>query len=155
MDGREYFFIDQASFDQMVADDLLLEHASYVSHSYGTPRQYVEARLQEGMNVILDIEVQGARQVVAKMPTAVTVFILPPSMAELRRRLEGRGTDSPEVIDARISRARQEIQEADFYQYMIVNEDFHSAAKQLEAIITAEHCRFDAASVSRLACSDC
>ncbi len=151
VDGREYFFIEQECFDEMVERDLLLEHASYVSHSYGTPREYVEAKLREGMNVILDIEIQGARQVIRKMPEAVTIFVMPPSMKELRRRLEGRGTDSPEVIDARISRARQEIREAVFYDYLIVNEDFHAAAKQLDAIITAEHCRFDREAVEKLA----
>ena len=143
VDGREYFFIDQERFDEMVENDELLEHARYVSHSYGTPRAFVESQMASGMNVILDIEIQGARQVREKMPDAVTIFIVPPSMSDLRRRLEGRGTDSPEVIDARIRRAAEEIREADFYDYLIVNEDLNQAAEEFRAIITAEHCRFD------------
>lgn len=142
VDGREYFFIDQKRFDEMVANDELLEHATYVSNSYGTPRAYVESKLEQGINVILDIEIQGARQVYQKVKDAVTIFILPPSMEELRKRLTNRGTDTEEMIEARINRARQEIQEADFYQYLIINEDAETAAKEFSAIITAEHCRF-------------
>ncbi|MBQ9663996.1 MAG: guanylate kinase [Oscillospiraceae bacterium] len=141
--GREYFFIDQERFDEMVAADELLEYASYVNHSYGTPRSFVEEKLEEGMNVILDIEIQGARQVYEKIPEAITVFILPPSMETLRERLIKRGTDSRETIEARIRRACQEIEEADFYDYLIVNEDVETAAKEFNAIITAEYCRFD------------
>ena len=141
--GKDYFFIDQKRFDEMVDGDELLEYASYVSNSYGTPRRYVEEKLNAGMNVILDIEIQGARQVHEKIPDAVTVFIRPPSMEALRERLTKRGTDSAEVIEARIRRARQEIEEADFYDYLIVNADAETAAKEFSAIITAEHCRFD------------
>lgn len=151
MDGREYFFITQQRFDEMVAAEELLEHAGYVNHSYGTPRAFVEQQLEKGFHVILDIEIQGARQVHEKMPEAISVFIMPPSMAELRRRLEARGTDTKEAIDARITRARQEIQEADFYNYLIVNEDAALAADQFRAILTAEHCRFDRSTLLRLA----
>ena len=134
----------------MVAADELLEHAGYVNHSYGTPRAYVEEQLEKGFHVILDIEIQGARQVHEKMPEAISVFIMPPSMTELRRRLEARGTDTKEAIDARIARARQEIEEADFYDYLIVNEDAVLAADQFRAILTAEHCRFDRSALLRL-----
>ena len=143
VDGREYFFVDQARFDEMVANNELLEHATYVTNSYGTPRSYVESQLEKGFNVILDIEIQGARQVHEKMPDAVTVFIMPPSMKELRNRLEKRGTDTPDAIDARIRRAQQEIEEADFYDYLIINQDAETAAREFSAIITAEHCRFN------------
>ena len=143
VDGREYFFIDQKHFDEMVANDELLEYATYVTNSYGTPRTFVEDQLSKGMNVILDIEIQGARQVHEKMPEAITIFIMPPSMAELRRRLESRGTDTPEAIEARITRARQEIQEADFYDFLIVNDSLERAAKEFSAILTAAQCRFD------------
>ena len=102
VDGREYFFIDRERYDQMVLQDELLEHAEYVSNGYGTPRFFVEQKLSEGMNVVLDIEIQGARQVREKMPEAVLVFVIPPSMEELRRRLVGRGTDSPEAIEGRL-----------------------------------------------------
>ncbi len=135
----------------MVAAEELLEHAGYVNHSYGTPRAFVEEQLEKGFHVILDIEIQGARQVHEKMPEAVSIFIMPPSMTELRRRLEGRGTDTKEAIDARIARARQEIQEADFYNYLILNEDVDLAADQFRAILTAEQCRFNRSVLLRLA----
>ena len=141
VDGKEYFFVDLDKFRDMVANDEFLEHAVYVANSYGTPRAYVEKKLDEGMNVLLDIEVQGALQVHEKMPDAVMIFIIPPSMEELRRRLVARGTDSERAIEARLIRARQEYAEADFYNYIIVNDDADKAAKELSAIITAERCR--------------
>lgn len=140
-DGVEYFFVDPDRFKEMVENDELLEHAEYVANFYGTPRHYVEEKLAAGMNVILDIEVQGARQINEKMPDAVKIFIIPPSLDELRRRLEGRGTDTARAIEARLIRARQEYKEADFYDYIIVNDDAEKAAKELNAIITAEGCR--------------
>ncbi len=142
VDGREYFFVDLERFQEMVDHDELLEHAEYVANSYGTPRAYVEQQLNAGLNVLLDIEVQGARQIHEKMPEAIMVFIIPPSLDELKRRLEGRGTDTARAIEARLIRARQEYQEASFYNYLIVNDDADHAAKELDAIITAEDCRF-------------
>lgn len=142
VDGREYFFVSFERFLEMVANDELLEHAEYVANCYGTPRAYVEQRLEEGMNVVLDIEVQGARQVRRQMPEAVLIFIAPPSLEELEKRLRGRGTDTESAIEGRLIRARQEYQEADFYDYLIVNDDLEKAANQLNAIIEAEHCRF-------------
>lgn len=141
VDGKEYFFVDLDRFKEMVENDELLEHAEYVANSYGTPRAYVEEKLGEGMNVILDIEVQGARQVNQKMPEAVKIFIIPPSLEELERRLIGRGTDTTRAIEARLIRARQEYKEADFYDYIIINDDAERAAKELAAIMVAEHCR--------------
>lgn len=141
VDGREYFFVEPDRFKEMVANDELLEHAEYVANSYGTPRAYVEKKLDEGLNVLLDIEVQGARQVHQRMPEAVKIFIIPPSMEELRRRLQGRGTDTERAIEARLIRAKQEYAEADFYDYIIVNDDADRAAAELSAIITAERCR--------------
>lgn len=143
VDGREYFFVDLDRFDEMVANDELLEHASYVANNYGTPRKYVEDKLNEGLNVILDIEVNGARQVNEKKPDAVKIFIVPPSMEALRNRLESRGTDTQRAIEARLIRAQQEYEEADFYDYIIVNDDAETAAAELSAIITAERCRFN------------
>lgn len=140
-DGREYFFIDRERYDQMVADGELLEHAEYVNNGYGTPRAYVEQKLAEGMNVVLDIEVQGARQVHESVPDAVMIFIIPPSMEELRRRLIRRGTDSMEAIEGRLMRARQEYAEAEIYDYLIVNEDADIAASEFSAIVKAEHLR--------------
>ena len=141
VDGREYFFVDLDRFKEMVDNDELLEHAEYVANSYGTPRKYVEDKLESGLNVLLDIEVQGARQIREKKPDAVLIFIIPPSMEELRRRLVARGTDSERAIEARLIRARQEYAEADFYDYIIVNDDADKAAQELSAVITAERCR--------------
>lgn len=141
VDGREYFFVDLDRFKEMVENDELLEHAEYVANSYGTPRKYVEDKLNSGMNVLLDIEVQGARQIKAKKPDAVFIFVIPPSMEELKRRLTDRGTDTERAIEARLIRARQEYAEADFYDYIIVNDDAHRAANELSSIITAERCR--------------
>ena len=150
VDGKDYFFISSEQFDRMVENNELLEHASYVQNSYGTPRSFVEDRLEEGFNVILDIEVQGARQVFEKVPDAVSVFVLPPSMQVLEQRLSARGTETEQTIAARLTRARQEIQEADFYQYMIVNDIIDNAAAELNAVIMAAHCRFDKSRVLEL-----
>ena len=141
VDGREYFFVDLDRFKEMVENDELLEHAEYVANSYGTPRAYVDEKLNAGLNVLLDIEVQGARQIREKKPDAVMIFIIPPSLEELERRLKGRGTDTERAIEARLIRARQEYQEADFYDYLIINDDADKAARELSAIILAEHCR--------------
>lgn len=143
VDGREYFFVDLDKFKEMVEKDEFLEHAVYVANSYGTPRAYVEKKLDEGMNVLLDIEVQGARQIKDKMPDAVMIFIIPPSMAELEKRLRSRGTDSERKIEARLFRAREEYEAADFYDYIIVNDDVETAAKEFSSIITAENCKFE------------
>lgn len=150
VDGKDYFFISSEQFDRMVENNELLEHASYVQNSYGTPRSFVEDRLEKGFNVILDIEVQGARQVFEKVPDAVSVFVLPPSMQVLEQRLSARGTETEQTIAARLTRARQEIQEADFYQYMIVNDIIDNAAVELNAVITAAHCRFNKSRVLEL-----
>lgn len=141
-DGKEYFFVDPDRFREMVDNNELLEHAEYVANSYGTPRAYVEKQLESGFDVILDIEVQGARQVNEKMPEAVKIFIIPPSLKELERRLRGRGTDTERAIEARLYRARQEYSEADFYDYIIVNDNADAAAKELSSIMDAERCRY-------------
>ena len=150
VDGKDYFFISSEQFDRMVENNELLEHASYVQNSYGTPCSFVEDRLEKGFNVILDIEVQGARQVFERVPDAVSVFVLPPSMQVLEQRLSARGTETEQTIAARLTRARQEIQEADFYQYMIVNDIIDNAAAELNAVITAAHCRFNKSRVLEL-----
>ncbi len=143
IDGKEYFFVDLDKFRDMVKNNEFLEHAEYVANSYGTPRAYVEKRLNEGMNVLLDIEVQGALQVHKSMPDAVMIFIIPPSIEELEARLRGRGTDSERKIEARLIRAKEEYADADFYDYIIINDEAEKASKELSAIITAEYCRYD------------
>lgn len=142
VDGKEYFFVDLDRFREMVENDELLEHAEYVANSYGTPRAYVEEKLESGMNVLLDIEVQGAKQIHEKMPEALMIFIVPPSLGELKKRLENRGTETDRAIEARLIRAKQEYEEADFYDYLIINDDAERAANEFSAIITAEHCKF-------------
>ena len=144
VDGREYFFIDRERFLQMIADDELLEYAEYVGNFYGTPRKFVEEKLAAGISVFLDIEVQGARQVSEKMPEAIKIFVIPPSLEELRNRLVKRGTDSPEAIEGRLRRAKEEYGEADFYDYIVVNDKVEIAAEELQAILTAEQCRYPA-----------
>lgn len=141
VDGKDYFFITRERFYEMVNNHELLEHATYVENSYGTPFPFVEENLSAGFNVILDIEVQGARQVLSKIPDAVTIFILPPTLDDLKQRLAGRGTETEQTLAARIERARQELCEADFYQYVLINSSVERAARELDCIITAEHCK--------------
>ncbi len=140
-DGEDYFFITREAFDELIAQDAFLEHAEYVGNCYGTPAAPVEKDLAAGYNVLLDIEVQGAAQVMAKRPDAVSVFLCPPSLAELERRLRGRGTDSEEKIVGRLKTARQEYKLLDQYAYIVVNDDADTAAAELDAIITAHLCR--------------
>ena len=137
VDGRDYFFIDRERFLQMVENDELLEHAEYVGNLYGTPRKFVEDKLSAGVSVFLDIEVQGARQVAAKMPETVKIFLITPTLEELRSRLEKRGTESPESIEGRLRRAREEYAEADFYDYIVVNDKVEDAAEELRAILAS------------------
>lgn len=144
VDGREYFFIDRERFLSMIENDELLEHAEYVGNFYGTPRKFVEDKLASGISVFLDIEVQGARQVSEKMPEAIKIFLIPPTLVELRNRLVKRGTDSAEAIEGRLKRAREEYAEADFYDYIVINDKVETAAEELHAILTAEQCKFSA-----------
>ena len=140
-DGVDYHFIHADRFRSMIEEDAFLEYAEYVGNFYGTPKKYVDEAMEQGKDVILDIEVQGARQINEKKPDAVKIFIIPPSLAELRRRLVGRGTDTERAIEARLIRARQEYAEADFYDYIIINDDPDRAAKELAAIMLAERCK--------------
>ncbi len=142
VNGKDYYFIDQDRFDEMVRNGELLEHAVYVSNSYGTPRRYVEEQIDAGINVILDIEVQGALQVHTNAPEAIMIFLVPPSLKELERRLRARGTETDQTIIARLARARQEYASAENYDYIVVNDDPDTAADELIAILTAESCRF-------------
>lgn len=141
INGKEYFFVEPDKFKEMVADGELLEHAEYVANSYGTPKRYVEEKLAAGLNVVLDIEVCGAKQVKEQMPDAVMIFITPPSLSELEARLRGRGTDTERKIEARLFRAREEYREAVNYDYIIINGDADIAAGEFGAILTAERCR--------------
>ena len=136
--GREYFFVDREEFERMILDGELLEHAEFAGNCYGTPRAQVLRAVEEGDILILDIEVQGAAQVKEAYPEAVTVFVLPPSLEELERRLSSRGTETPEKIALRLETARREIPLAASYDYQIVNDDVEIAASAMREIIFGE-----------------
>jgi guanylate kinase len=138
VDGRDYRFLSEAEFESRVEAGNFLEHAAYSGHRYGTLRKAVEDRLAEGRSVVLEIEVQGARQVRAAMPEAVLIFIAPPDAAALRRRLEGRGTDSPEAIERRLRTAKGELEAQAEFPHVIVNDDVQRAASELERLVRDE-----------------
>lgn len=123
VDGADYFFVTRTTFDAMVASDELLEHAEYVGNCYGTPKSYVERRCAEGVHVLLDIDVQGVHQISEKRPDAIRVFMMPPSFAELERRLRGRHTDDEQKICERLAQARLECALAYTYDYVVINDD--------------------------------
>jgi guanylate kinase len=134
-DGVHYFFVDEAAFEALAVDGAFLEHARVFDHRYGTGRESVERQLADGLDVLLDIDWQGARQIRVSFPAARTIFILPPSLNELRRRLVGRGQDSETVIDRRMRAARDEISHAGEFDFLIVNDDFEKALADLHAVI--------------------
>jgi guanylate kinase len=138
VDGRDYHFLAPDEFARRVEEEDFLEFATYSGNRYGTLRSEVARRLAAGRSVVLEIEVQGARQVRAAMREAVLVFIVPPDPASLRRRLESRGTDSSEAIDARLEVAQQELAAQDEFAHRIVNDDVERAAGELEEIVRAE-----------------
>ena len=140
-DGVNYNFVDRAEFEGMIARGELLEHAEYVGNYYGTSLKVIQDKLAAGIDVLLDIEVQGAAKVRAKCPEAVLIFIIPPSFEELSRRLHARATDAEEVIQGRLQKARQEYQEIVKYDYLVVNDTVSNAAAEIVAILTAESCR--------------
>ena len=137
VDGESYFFVDKETFERTIAEDGLIEYASYCGNYYGTPRAYVEKCLQDGRDVILEIEIQGALKVKEKFPEALLLFVMPPSAAELKRRLEGRGTESPEVIRERLVRASEEAEGIENYEYLIINDDLDECVREMNDIINA------------------
>ena len=141
LDGIHYHFMNVESFRKWIAMEQFLEYAEYVGNFYGTPKRYVDEAMEQGKDVILDIEVQGAIQVTSKRPETVRIFIAPPSWAELERRLTERGTDSLEKIQKRLLRAKVEFQTAHTYDYFVINDTVENAVKELDAIMTAEHCK--------------
>ena len=141
LDGIHYHFMDVDSFRKWIAMDQFLEYAEYVGNFYGTPKRFVDEAMEQGKDVILDIEVQGAIQVTSKRPDTVRIFIAPPSCAELERRLTERGTDSKDKIQKRLLRAKVEFQTAHTYDYFVINDTVENAVKELDAIMTAEHCK--------------
>ncbi len=134
-DGVDYFFVEESEFLEKIEKNELLEHAKFVGNYYGTPKSYVNQLLDEGKNVVLEIEVQGALQVMAKCPDALTVFLVPPSFEELERRIRGRRTESEDVVKERLDKARKEIATQDEYKYVVVNDDILTTKNQIAKII--------------------
>jgi guanylate kinase len=142
LEGRDYFFVDETRFAEMVERDEFLEHARVFDHWYGTGRRHVEELLAAGRDVLLEIDWQGARQVRARLPEAVTVFILPPSVGELERRLRGRGTDAPEVVERRLRDALGDMRHWDEFEYVIVNDDLEGATAALADVVAGRGARY-------------
>ena len=142
-DGVNYYFVTRDEFEENIKKDNMLEYAQFAGNYYGTPRKSVQKHLDKGEDVILVIEIQGALQIKKKLPQALFVFLLPPSMRELKRRLTDRGTESEEKIVKRFETAYKEINEISKYNYVIVNDKVDNAASKLSAIIKAERCRVD------------
>lgn len=143
VDGKDYFFRSREEFEELIRKGQMLEYAEYVGNYYGTPLTYVNETLDKGIDVFLEIEVQGALQVKKKVPDAVFIFLTPPDLNELQERLIGRGTDSEEVIAQRIERAREEIALMSEYDYAIVNDEVPLTAERVKRVIEAEHFRVD------------
>lgn len=138
-DGREYFFKTREEFEQLIKEDALIEYAQYVGNYYGTPKDYVEKQLEAGRDVILEIEIQGALKVKEKVPDALLLFVAPPSAGELKRRLVGRGTETPEVIASRLQRAAEEAEGMERYDYLLINDELEQCAEEMHQVIQSQH----------------
>ena len=141
--GKAYYFVSEAEFEENIKEDKMLEYAKFAGNYYGTPKDSVQKHLDKGEDVILVIEIQGALQIKKKIPHALFIFLLPPSMKELKRRLTARHTESEEKIMERFETAYKEINELYKYNYVIVNDKVSEAVSKLDAIIKAEKCRVD------------
>ncbi|MCM1117835.1 MAG: guanylate kinase [bacterium] len=139
-DGIEYFFVDTDAFQERIRRGQMLEYACYCGNYYGTPRDYVQEQLEAGRDVILEIEIQGALQIKRLIPDCLLLFVTPPSAAELRRRLEGRGTETPEVIARRLARAVEESEGIEAYDYIVINDDLEACVRQIHSMIQNAHC---------------
>ncbi|MBE6137154.1 MAG: guanylate kinase [Erysipelotrichaceae bacterium] len=140
-DGVDYYFVSKEDFQQKIKDGKLLEYAEFVGNYYGTPLDKVNEQLDNGNEVVLEIEVEGAQQVKQKMPDCVMIFIVPPGKEALYERLKSRGTESEEVIQKRINKANREFKKAHLYDYIVVNDEVSNAADRIMAIIRAEHAK--------------
>lgn len=142
-DGREYFFRSVEEFERMIEENAFIEYAKYVDNYYGTPKEYVQQKLNEGKDVILEIEIQGALKVKKEFPDTLLLFVMPPSAEQLRERLIGRGTESEDVIASRLARAVKEAEGIEAYDYLVINDDLDTCISQLHEIIQSEHYRVD------------
>ena len=138
-DGKEYFFGTKEQFEKMRDERKLVEYAQYVNNYYGTPKEYVEQKMAEGKDVILEIEIQGALKVKKRFPDALLLFVTPPSAEELRRRLVGRGTETLEVINARLARAAEEASGMEAYDYLLINDDLDRCVEEMHQLIQLQH----------------
>lgn len=136
-DGREYFFLDKKEFEQRIEDGGFIEYACYLDNYYGTPKDYVQKQLEAGKNVVLEIEIQGAMKIKKQFPKALLLFVMPPDVAELERRLNGRGTETPEVVAKRLRRASEEAEGIEEYDYILINDDLETCVQKLNAIVEA------------------
>ena len=141
VDGVDYFFKSREEFETLIEQNKLLEYAEYVGNYYGTPLDYVNATLDAGRDVFLEIEVVGAAQVRAIAPDGLFIFLAPPSISALEERLIGRGTETSEVIQSRVLKAREELEMMNLYDYVVENDEVQNACDRINAIVTAEHCR--------------
>ena len=148
--AKHYHFVDQTTFRAMIEADGFLEWAEVYGHLYGTPRVPLRQWRQEGIDVLLDIDTQGAAQIRQREPSGVSIYLLPPSLAVLRRRLQNRQSDAPEEIARRLKKAKEEVKAYREYQYVVINDDFKSAYKELEAIVLAERNKTGALDLSSL-----
>lgn len=139
VDGREYFFKTKEEFEELIAGEKLIEYAKYVDNYYGTPAEYVEQQRNAGKDVLLEIEVQGALQVKEKYPEALLIFLTPPSAEELKKRLIGRGTEEMDVIEQRLSRAKEEAVYMDRYEYIVVNDTVDACVERIHRLIQSQH----------------
>ena len=140
-DGVEYFFITREEFQNWIAEDKFLEYAEVYGNFYGTPLHKIEERRNRGENVLLEIDTQGALNVMKKVPDGIYIFLLPPSLDELKSRIENRGTETPETLERRLNAAKSEIEVGKKYQYVVINDTVDEAVKKIKAIITAELCK--------------
>ena len=138
-DGKEYFFVTKEQFEKMRDERKLVEYAQYVNNYYGTPKEYVEQKMAEGKDVILEIEIQGALKVKKRFQDALLLFVTPPSAEELRRRLVGRGTETLEVINARLARAAEEASGMEAYDYLLINDDLDRCVEEMHQLIQLQH----------------
>lgn len=143
VNGKDYHFLSRDEFLKEIEKDNLLEYNEYVGNFYGTPKDIVFDKINQGIDVVLEIEVNGAKQIMDKVPDCVSIFIAPPSFEELKQRLVNRNTDTPEVIEKRLKKAKDEIELAGLYDYIVINDNVEEAAEEVISILTSEHLRVD------------
>ena len=137
--GREYFFATREVFESKIKEDGFVEYASYCGNYYGTPKEYVEEQLNKGKDVILEIEIQGALKIKEKFPTALLLFVMPPTAYELKQRLVGRGTETKEIIQKRLFRALEEAEGIEKYDFIVINDDLETCTQELHSLVLASH----------------